>query len=269
MNASKKLMVVSGFILLMIIATVVGFYFWKLAPLKSEVDSKKQQLESEEQIVAALQSQATPADDTAFETTVELQKKVPVKSLVQQLMLDIEKAEIVSHSFVKTINVVEEELQEEEADTEDGSEAETEDNSEADAGEENSVANEEDGQIEERESGDGIAEDLLPAGLQKVTFTMSVQSPEYTNLEAFLSSLESMRRIVTVDNLTFMGKEEVSRVDQVVESLNYNVVISAYFAPVLQDLHKDLPRIDSKQPAGKKNPFYQSPDITSAKPKKE
>lgn len=49
---------------------------------------------------------------------------------------------------------------------------------------------------------------------------------------------------MTVENFSFAGEEELMSVEQTVESLKYNVVISAYYAPVLQELQKDLPLIE-------------------------
>ena len=186
--------------------------------------------------------------------------------------LDIEKAEIISRSFVKAIEITEDEgetavLEEpaeepaEEAATETEEAAEESD----EAGEENdSIVDEQMYEHLEQSQEEEMEPELLPAGLRKIVITMAVQSPSYQAMQEFLASLESMRRILTVENITFEGNPEIWSIEQTVDILEYSVAVSAYYAPVLADLQEDLPLLPSMiRPAGKKNPMYQSPGTLS------
>ncbi len=268
MDRSKRLTLIAIIAAVLLVGGLVFVYYWLLDPLKSEVAMKEKELETEEQIVSELQSN-TLTKETAFETTVELQKRLPVKALVPQLMLDIEKAEIISRSFVKAIEITEDEgetavpaeepAEEAAAETEEAAEESEE------AGEENdSIVDEQmDEQLEQSQEAEQEPE-LLPAGLRKIVITMAVQSPSYQEMEEFLASLESMRRILTVENITFEGNPEIWSIEQTVDILEYSVAVSAYYAPVLADLQEDLPSLPSTiRPAGKKNPMYQSPGTFS------
>ena len=270
MDRSKR-MIIAGTSAVLLIGGLVFVYYWLLAPLKAEVAMKEKELETEEQIVAELQSD-TLTQETAFETTVELQKRLPVKALVPQLMLDIEKAEIISHSFVKTIEITEDEsetaapVQPAEEPAEEAAEGTAEASEETgEDGEENdSIVDEQMDEQLEQSPEEELEPELLPAGLRKIVITMAVQSPSYKEMEEFLASLESMRRILTVENIEFEGNPEIWSIEQTVDILEYSVAVSAYYAPVLEDLQEDLPSLPSTiKPAGKKNPMYQAPGTLS------
>ncbi|WP_050615925.1 GspMb/PilO family protein [Bacillus testis] len=226
MNASlskKQMLIVVGASLLAAIVIAVLF-FWKVYPMQNSIVLKEQELRNQENVVAALQSKAKPVQEVSFEKSTQLQKKLPVKPLVQQIVMNIEKAETISNSFVQNMSF-----------SEDGTGGE---------GESNTVSAAQPG-VE---------------GLQKMTVTLNVQSPTYKELNAFLSTIEGMQRILTIDNLTFTGEEEVTSIEQSAAPLDYSLTVSAYYAPALQDLEKDLPAMDKPQPGRKANPFNNHED---------
>ncbi len=263
MSILKKPAVIVILSVSFLILFIFGLYIWKVAPVKAEVDQKRQQLNSEREIVDALQT-SNAKEDIRFETTVELQKKLPVKALVQQILLDIEKAEIISDSFVKSMELTEEKAEvdttvmaEEEADApSDGSNTEAEENG---SGPEEATGETEEEETIAAEDAEQLAEEILPAGMEKVTIEMVVQSPTYEELRMFLGSLESMERILNIEAIEAVGRDELYSIEQEQQSLEFKVIIAGYYAPVLKELEEDLPFAETDKPSGKKNPTYQSP----------
>ena len=74
-----------------------------LSPKKAQVAMKETQLKSQEQILSVLQTQDIPSSSVTAESAADLQKQVPVKPQTEQLLLDIEKAEVTSGSFVSNM----------------------------------------------------------------------------------------------------------------------------------------------------------------------
>ena len=57
------------------------------------------------------------------------------------------------------------------------------------------------------------AEQEAPApttGLKKLTVSLSVESPTYEDLEKFIETLESLKRIVVVESINYTGGEEIT-----------------------------------------------------------
>ncbi|WP_335384933.1 hypothetical protein [Neobacillus drentensis] len=63
-------------------------------------------------------------------------------------------------------------------------------------------------------------------------------------MEKFLSELESLNRIVKIDQFKFTGRKEIFTTEQSMEPLKFEVIISACYYPSLMDLHKELPPLD-------------------------
>jgi type IV pilus assembly protein PilO len=259
-SLSRKQFIIIILTIFLLGGILTGGYFWFIDPLKSDVTLRENELKNEEKILAVLEAKRSSEVTSSFETTVELQKKLPVKPLLDQLLLDLEKAEIISNSFIKTIqvenadasnhaNTVDETQQ---IPNDENRDSQIEAESESSAGKsEETVGNEESNQFKQE----------LPAGLKKITLTLSVQSPTYFEMEKFLQSLESMKRILTIENLSFKGNKELLSIDESIESLEYNVIIAAYYSPNLLELQDDLPTIKKPEPANKINPFVNSTSI--------
>lgn len=259
-SLSRKQFIIIILTIFLLGGILTGGYFWFIDPLKSGVTLRENELKNEEKILAVLEAKRSSEVTSSFETTVELQKKLPVKPLMDQLLLDLEKAEIISNSFIKTIQVENadasshanpvDETQQIPNDENRGSQKEAESESSEYKSEE-TAGNEESNQFKQE----------LPAGLKKITMTLSVQSPTYFEMEKFLQSLESMKRILTIENLSFKGNKELLSIDKSIESLEYNVIIAAYYSPNLLELQDDLPTIKKPEPANKINPFVNSTSI--------
>jgi type IV pilus assembly protein PilO len=250
---SKKQSLIIGIVTLLIVLFLVYAQFFKLSPLKLDLANKQQSLESEQKLLE-IDSQKK-AEDTkkTTEDTRELQKKLPVKPLQEQLILDLEKAENLSKSKINSmgfskdadVNTTADQATAENANGQQATTNQT-DTNQATAAQQTASA-----QI---------------AGLKKLTVSLSVESPSYEDLERFIDTLESLNRIVVVESISYSGGQEITSLDQEDEPLSYSLTISAFYMPSLTDLAAELPKIDAPAPAGKDNPLSQFSATTGTQP---
>jgi type IV pilus assembly protein PilO len=249
-----RLMLIFGTLLLILLIVIGQFVF--LSPLKSELGTKKQSLESEQKLLDVMNGKKEDDSAKITEDTKELQKKVPVSPLQEQLIFDLERAENVSNSKITSMGFSQD------ADV-------TIETTQTDA------TNTEAGQTPEATSGTipenttnpaANQQETLPSssGLKKLTVSLSVESPTYGDLEKFISTLENLNRIVVVESINYSGGQEVTSIAAVPEKISYSLNISAYYLPALEDLIADLPKIDAPAPANKKNPLSTFSDTTIA-----
>lgn len=221
-----------------------GTYFLFVQPQKTELANKERQLQTEEQLLTVLQNKITETNESTFESTMELQKRVPVKLLTEKLLLDIEKAEVISDSFIVSMDFGDGEIMEL---SEESNQTELEielDNKES----------------EEEKLKDSIP---LPTGVKKVSVNLSIESPSYFELEKFIEAIERSDRIIVVEKIDFSGKEEITTLDQSDEPLKYAMTISAFYMPMLTDLISELPQIEAPKPSNKKNPFISFSELSN------
>ncbi|USK53918.1 LysM peptidoglycan-binding domain-containing protein [Cytobacillus solani] len=226
-------------------AFFVGIYFFLLYPKMEKIKLKEMELQSQEQLLATLKNKGENTEKHPVESTIHLQEQVPVKPMAQQLLLDIEKAEVVSGSFVANMTF------------QDGGVIELDDNKNVDA--ENSEEAETDGTAEEESS------TPLPEGVEKITVNLTIESPSYFDFESFLQILENLNRIVVVEAIDFTANEEIIEESQENTPITYQVTLSAFYMPTLSDLIDQLPKIETPKPANKKNPFSSFGEYTNEK----
>jgi type IV pilus assembly protein PilO len=222
--------------LLVILLIFVFVYFQYLHPLKTTVQHKENQFHSAQQSYQAILSQQTEDTDTVVENSQFLQKRLPVEPLLNQFILDLEKAETMSNSLILNMGFGVQ-----------MSEEETDSNFDVQ-------------QQSETTSSEVTTDNAQPTGINKISVTLSIQSPSYFDLERFIETIENLDRIVTVDSINFSGASEVTSINQVGQSnqpLNYQVLLTVYYMPVLEDLQNELPKVESGEPANKRNPFNQ------------
>lgn len=229
-------------IVFILILLFTSIYFLVLYPKIGLIDQKEKELKTQQQILSVLQSKVAASNEGTFESTSSLQKLVPVKPLEQQFLLDIEKAEVVSGSFVSQMDFAEAELklEEDRPELEVNLEGQTEEEEKASA---------------ENETEEKTAAPALPEGVKEMTVTMTVESPSYFELETFLQTLENSQRITVVESIDFTANDEIIETEQIDKPLSYQVTVSAFYMPSLTDLIDQLPKMESPEPANKKNPF--------------
>ncbi|MEH7123953.1 pilus assembly protein PilO [Bacillus sp. JJ1532] len=239
-SKKEKFIGITGFIILVLI--FLGIYFLYIQPLRSTLASKQRELQTEEQLLAVIESQIKKTDSNTYEGTEALQKKIPVKPLVEQLLLDIEKAETVSGSFVSNM------------------EFSTDEKEEDAQGETNDSILEESSTNQEEEENSNIP---MPAGMKKTTVLLTVKSSNYFEMEKFIESLESENRIILVETLNIFGQDEIVSTDQEKQTIESEITISAFYMPALTDLRDQLPKMEVPKTSDKKNPFSMSGNISN------
>lgn len=223
--------------ILLILALASGVYFLVIMPKLETVTMQEKALKREQELLVELQKQTAGITTVTSESTVALQKQVPVQPLTEQLLLDLEQAEVVSNSFVTNMQFTAgEEVTEQtplEADIEEQLDSESTD----EAAKANTVA------------------EALPTGIKKMTVSMTVESPTYQELEKFLQTLEQLQRIIVVDALVFSGNEEIISTEQSDKILTYQVTLSTFYMPTLDDLISSLPQLEIPKWDEREDPF--------------
>jgi type IV pilus assembly protein PilO len=237
-NMKPKLLLAISVVIVVIAAG--SLYFLFLSPKLDELERKETELKTEQQLLTAIENNAASRQANSFSSTVELQKRVPVKPLIEQLLLDIEKAEVVSGSFVA-------EMQFEEGEVAADTPAEEVQPAEA--------------QASEVDADGETVPAALPQGVRKITVALTARSSTYYEFERFIESLENNKRIILVESIEFEGQEEISTVENGSQPLNYNIAVSAFYMPELAELEKQLPAIDSPPPGNKRNPLNSFADV--------
>ncbi|MBM4762441.1 pilus assembly protein PilO [Bacillus sp. B15-48] len=214
--------------LVILASFLVGSYFVYLKPKQETIVNKQAQLEVEEQLLAAVQARMSESTAPTSESVAELQKKVPVKKQLEQLILDLNKAEVIANSFISNMSFSE------------------------------GAVSANGGSPESTEEGEGVS---LPDGIKKLTVNLSVTSPNYPQLMKFLDTLERLNRRVVIESVSFSGGSELTNVDQEEENISYSLTLSAFYMPELEDLQDPLPELNVPAPSNKKNPFASFADL--------
>ncbi|MBH0169379.1 hypothetical protein [Fictibacillus sp. 18YEL24] len=267
MTESKKLLtyVGLGVILILIIGGVYG-YFGLLTPLHQKIESVDAEMKQQEVILDKASASVAVTTQTS-ENTFALQEEVPVKPLVDQLMLQFEKAEVLSDSLILTVDFTDDDVTEEdevvaEETTDDTTTEETPDtenaetSTEANSDVEDDISNEDD-TVETSETTIPAEPEVLPQGVKKITAEMSVVSKDFKSIKTFIKTIEELKRVIVVEGITFSGMDEleVASPDAVTDQLKYEITISAYYLPELTDYLKDLPKGEFPAPNGKEDPL--------------
>ncbi|MFJ7744228.1 hypothetical protein [Peribacillus sp. NPDC097295] len=261
---NKKQLFLLGGTLFVFALIFILLYFYLLDPVKKELASKRSELKNEERILEMVQTKAGTGTSVDFESTTELQKRLPVQPLTDQFVLNLEKAEVVSNSFIVDMAFADGETpvepepteaseSEEPASTDEGSQRpETTDQASEDEGE---ATDSKETTTEAQDQTVTEAPGTLPNSLKKLSATMNVRSSSYDEMLEFIRSIQATNRIFTIDSLTFEGAEEVRSRDQSQEPLEYGLTVSAYYYPSLTDLQEQTPTVVTPKPSEKKNPF--------------
>jgi type IV pilus assembly protein PilO len=256
-----KIILLAGLILLVMI--IVYGQFIKLTPLKSDVTLKEQSLNTEQKLLELVSQKKVDDTTKVYGETMELQKKVPVKPLLEQFILDLEKAEIVSNSIISSMSFTKD------ADviiaTETPAENATVDQAGTTVQENATPPVQSGGAAPEAAAANGQpTAEPVSNGLKKLTVSLNVESPTYEDFEKFVETLENLDRIVVVESISYHGNKEITTLDQEAEKLSFLLTVSAYYLPTLDDLVAELPKIDSQAPANKKNPLSSFSGSTKA-----
>lgn len=245
LELTKKHILIIVFSVIVIGAITFSAYYLYIVPIKNSVEQKKTELKLANQELTIIQNKLKQTNDQTILSTMELQKQVPVKRLLDQLLLNIEKAEIVSGTNIIEIKINGTE-QDEVIDV-------TVEKSDSGSSEQN--------ENEETKSKEDVT---LPNGIKKTSIILIGEAESYFDLEKFLYELQDMKRTVKIDQFSFTGLDEIYSVDQTEQVIDFEVAISAYYYPTLVDLQSELPPLDTPKDSNKKNPVSGFPDLTES-----
>ncbi|KAA0549240.1 pilus assembly protein PilO [Bacillus sp. BGMRC 2118] len=250
----QLILLVSGIVVIGLI--YFGVYYLTSSKWTTQKELLSSSINVEDQQIVQLEKKIKSSETETLESTLHLQRKLPVEPIVEQLILDLEKAETVSKSFISSINFTEgsfgdestlEQFQEFQQKDEDRVEDVTDESKE-----ESSKTPE---QSDSTQEGTQESSELTSLGIEKLELTLTVESPSYFEMRTFLNTIENLTRIVRVEELTFTGLEELTSLDQTVQTVKYTVVLSTFYYPELEDLKDQLPQMDTPKPADKVNPL--------------
>lgn len=198
----------SVFCLIMILYAYFTFY----VPKKESLAVAEMTLTTDRQVLFALEQQLADQPEIPIVSSLELQKKVPVDPLTELVILQIEKAEVVSNSLVQSVGFSE-------------------------------------GPFVIESPPEGVET------LQQLLVNLSIETPTYATLEAFIDEIEKLDRILIVDNISFSSPGEVTAEESEPSKLQLSLSFTAFYRPDLVELLEEVPKVDTPPPADKTNPL--------------
>ncbi|MEH7223088.1 hypothetical protein V7112_04670 [Bacillus sp. JJ1566] len=222
-------------------------YLLLVKPVKLKISQLENSVQTEQKLLELI-SDKRPSEAPVISST-EIQKRIPVIPLVEQIVLDVERAETLSESRVIDMSYSENEFTLINEIQPEKQEATNPDNAQENNPEPNETG------IDEQTVAEEIVDPELIDGLNQITVSLHVQSPNYEELEKFLSALEHQTRITRVNSLSFTGTPELVSVDQIAEHLVYDVTISTFYMPKYAELADEVPKLTVPPPSNKKNPL--------------
>ncbi|MCH1626580.1 pilus assembly protein PilO [Fredinandcohnia quinoae] len=216
--------------LLLLIVLLVGsfslFYYIKIKPIHTTNEQLRIDLKMEKRLYDTVVDKQK-YNDKPIKSSTEVQKIVPVIPLVEQLILDLQRAETTSNCKITNMTF----------------------------GEGDKIQINSDASTVVKKNQQIIIEPEIAEALKQIIVTLTVESPSYHELEDFLATIEHQTRITKVNSLNFTGRPELYSVNQEPTSLNFDVTISSLYMPDLVDLVDDAPKIDIPDPSNKTDPL--------------
>ncbi|SFD62004.1 type IV pilus assembly protein PilO [Bacillus sp. OV194] len=247
------------------------FYVGVITPLHEEAhhnETETKLLKKQNEMPVVHEASAP----SMIENTYTLQQEVPVKPLVDQFMLQLEKAEVLSDSIIEGMEFKGEDGSAAPAQGQQTSQASTGSSSQnsSNTSDTNSTTASQTGKTEDPKTGSHketaavpLAGAPLPEGVKKTSVELTVTSKDYNGLARFVKEVEKLKRISIIEGVAFTGPEEelpstedtpLMAEDQP-EGLSFKILISAYYLPELTQYLKDLPKMKFDQPVEKKDPL--------------
>ncbi|KHF40945.1 hypothetical protein [Halalkalibacter okhensis] len=230
-----------------VVALLVCFFFIVTSfifPTQLERDQAEETLLVEQQILSELQTQAEERPETTQPlSSQQLLKKLPVTSLVDQMLLAFSQAEGISNTYISLIEV-----------DENGRSVLVEGDPSNEQESNNSI------ELVSGSNDEEVEAVSLPVnidGLQSVRFTLEIHADDYEGLALFIEEIDRMERLLNIDSISFIGPDEQVYVDESARPFDFRLVISAFYFPeASEELQQEQTLIDYPNPAGKRSPLY-------------
>jgi type IV pilus assembly protein PilO len=232
-------------------ALIFAVYYYLVAPKKEEVEmaqnsvnSTNAEIQSLQQNIAVLQQEQLADSADVY----ELRKKVPENRAMRELILKIEELGFVTTTRISSINfnnydslVLESALQDPNQPPAEEITAETtttETETSADGTTETTTETTEttetptEGEAIENEPPpvSSIARETLPAELKMITFSLSLQAADKSSIEAYIKELETIERIMRIDNISYALPGEQDLLGEDAEnSISASVQVTTFY----------------------------------------
>ena len=233
-----------------------GHYFY-LQPKKEVLASMEDQLKTEEQVLQTLEMKLAGIGSAPNANIDSLLQKVPVEKQLENLVLDLNTAELRSNSFIVNMTFTEGEVDLTQIESAEESAGDLDKTTAGNSGQEEASAE----NSEEAETAAATPAIPLPEGLQQLTATVEVTSPGYNEMMKFIEALESQARLVEVTAIEFDDQFEQTTIAEEAEKVSFKLILSAFYMPGLEDLQQEQPQLDAPPASNKKNPFSSHSDI--------
>lgn len=262
---SKRDSLILGIGILLLLLFFVFAQFYYLSPIKSDLTSKQQTLQMQQKQLE-IKSQKKAETKTTVNDTKEFEQRIPVKPLEDQFILDLEKAETLSNSKIKSMSFtkdVDMNAGTNQANQQNGN-GQSNTTANQNGTQQNNAAQNNTNQNQGSANQANKPASAAPPGLKKLTVSLNIESPGYSQFEKFIGTMESLKRIVVVESISYTGGQEITSLAQINQPLSYNLTVSAFYMPTLADITAQLPKIDVPAPANKQNPLSQFPDTSQS-----
>ncbi|WP_368503653.1 hypothetical protein AB3N04_15935 [Alkalihalophilus sp. As8PL] len=253
MMVNKKVWFMAGAFLL--IGCLIWLFMSMVKPMQQERQEALEQLEYEQSQVAGIQQQVESQPMEIIESSMFAQRQLPVRPLVDQLLLTFARAEGIADVYILSIDVQDE--------VEDGfstfspsSTAEVE--QEEQSAEEVEDFIEVDPQEEvETEASEPVTSSAAIDDVEVIRFMIRMRTNEYTGLARFAEELDRNDRMLSIDSISYVAPKERVLVEDEQESLEFMMVVSAFYFPSDDEqLEEELPQVEYPKPANKSSPLY-------------
>lgn len=226
MNVSftKKNLIILVVAVVVAMILITSLYITSVTPMYQARSNAENQLETEYQMLELLQEQAMEQEEIVDEQTTHLQRKLPVDPLIDQLLLDLQRVEALSNTFILDMNFLKDRPA-------------------------NLIVRED----EDAEATVVVEETEL---LKEISANLSIVANSYEDLFQFLAEIDRLPRIVSIDSISFVGTNEQMMINDQIENLHFLVTISAFYYPELPELKEELPKVIHPEPGEKRNPLY-------------
>ncbi|WP_042472165.1 hypothetical protein [Bacillus ndiopicus] len=192
-------------ILLTVLVALLLFasYYYFVLPKKDETERLRSSVSNLQQEIKSLQSQIAMKkneEGQVPENLFALQKKVPQNKDIVNLLLNMEEIELLSKSKITGMQFNNYDALVSESELQEPSKPEAINKTEEQATEELPTSS--------------ISKELLPPELQMVTFNVEFETKNESDLTIFLKELESLERIVRIDQIDLQVPGEADLVEE-------------------------------------------------------
>ena len=208
MNENRSLLILLGILVFVILGAL---YYYLVLPKSEAKESMTQSISALTNDTHQLQKEIDKLSVIEEEPNneMELRTKLPKKRALNTLLLSLQEAELVSEAKIISVSFNDYDGLVSESDVATRTEEEESTKTEAEESENDEVADESDEEIDEEKPHTQIDIGSLPDALKLLSLDMEVSVQDYEHLLTLLKEIESIERVMRIDNIDFkqIGEE--------------------------------------------------------------